>query len=76
MINTLTWKYSLAAGGANSGTWMGISKTLKVNNEDLLSVFYDKLQRRQVLYSLTSNGKECIKIRCWYEPAMSKYEHV
>ena len=58
MINTLTWKYSLAAGGANSGTWMGISKTLKVNNEDLLSVFYDKLQRRQVLYSLTSNGKE------------------
>ena len=29
---------------------MGIRKTLRVNNEDLLTVFYDKLQRRQVLY--------------------------
>lgn len=35
---------------------MGIRKTLKVNNEDLLTVFYDKLQRRQVLYALTSSG--------------------
>lgn len=58
LINTLTWKYSLASG-ANSGSMMGISKTLKVNNEDLLNIFYDKLQRRQVLYSMTSpNGKD------------------
>ena len=59
LISTLSWKYSLATGG--NSNMMGIRKTLKVNNEDLLTVFYDKLQRRQVLYALTSSsngGKE------------------
>ena len=55
LINTLTWKYSLASG---AGSYMGISKTLKVNNEDLLTIHYDKLQRRQLLFSLNSNGKD------------------
>ena len=54
LISTLSWKYSLATGG--NSNMMGIRKTLKVNNEDLLTVFYDKLQRRQVLYALTSSG--------------------
>ena len=58
LISTLSWKYTLATGSGNSGSMMGIRKTLKVNNEDLLTVFYDKLQRRQVLYGLTSSGKE------------------
>ena len=58
LISTLSWKYSLATGSGNSGSMMGIRKTLRVNNEDLLTVFYDKLQRRQLLYALTSSGKE------------------
>ena len=58
LISTLSWKYSLATGGGNSGSLLGIRKTLNVNNEDLLTVFYDKLQRRQVIYALTSSGKE------------------
>ena len=58
LISTFGWKYSLATGG--SSAMMGIRKTLRVNNEDLLTVFYDKLQKRQILYSLTSSsgGKE------------------
>ena len=58
LISTMSWKYSLATGGGSSGSMLGIRKTLNVNNEDLLTVFYDKLQRRQVLYALTSSGKE------------------
>ena len=58
LINTLTWKYSLASGGSGSSSYMGISKTLKVNNEDLLTIHYDKLQRRQLLFSMTANGKD------------------
>ena len=50
LISTLSWKYTLATSSGNSGSFMGIRKTLRVNNEDLLTVFYDKLQRRQVLY--------------------------
>ena len=45
LISTMGWKYTLATGSGNSGTMMGIRKTLRVNNEDLLTVFYDKLQR-------------------------------
>ncbi len=58
LISTLAWKYSLATRGSSAASLIGISKTLVVNNEELLTVYYDKLQKRQVLYSLTSSGKE------------------
>jgi hypothetical protein len=54
LISTLGWDYSLASNGR--AAMMGIRKTLTVNNEQLLTVFYDKLQRRQLLYSLTNSG--------------------
>ncbi|XP_059078932.1 teneurin-m-like isoform X2 [Tigriopus californicus] len=60
LVNKLNWEYLLATNGHN-GQMMGIKKTLKVNGENLLTIFFDKLQRREVFYSGTKS--ELIEVR-------------
>ncbi len=57
LIGEMSWQYSLATNGHASGgkMMMGIRKTLRVNGENLLTVFYDKLQKREVFY-VEKNG--------------------
>jgi len=66
LVSELSWQYSLATNGHASGgkMMMGIRKTLRVNGENLLTVFYDKLQKREVFYIEKSNQKkELLEIR-------------
>ena len=66
LIGEMSWHYSLATNGHASGgkMMMGIRKTLRVNGENLLTVFYDKLQKREVFY-VDKNGhkRELLEIR-------------
>ena len=50
-MNELRWEFTLARNGHN-GAMMGMKKTMNVNGEDLLTVHFDKLQKRQVFYKV------------------------
>lgn len=66
LISELSWQYSVATNGHASGgkMMMGIRKTLRVNGENLLTVFYDKLQKREVFYvEKNAMKKELLEIR-------------
>ena len=66
LIGEMSWQYSLATNGHASGgkMMMGIRTTLRVNGENLLTVFYDKLQKREVFYvEKNGNKRELLEIR-------------
>jgi len=52
LVNEISWQYSVTTNGhrANSDL-MNIRRTLKSNGENMLTVFYDKLQKREVIYA-------------------------
>ena len=60
LVNKLDWEYNLATNGHN-GQMMGIRKTMRVNGENLLTMYFDKLQRREVVYAGTKT--ELLEIR-------------
>ena len=60
LVNKVEWEYKPATNGHN-GQMMGIQKTMKVNGENLLTLFFDKLQRREVLYAGTKT--ELLEVR-------------
>ena len=55
LVGTARWEYLLSTnsggGGRGRGQMLGIKKQLQVNGETLLTVHFDKLQRRELLYS-------------------------
>ena len=67
LINEISWQYSVTTNGHRaSSDMMNIRKTLRANGENMLTVFYDKLQKREVLYSEDSLGQrkqELLEIR-------------
>ena len=60
LVGEFSWKYSvttngrgrsLGRGGSSASDMMNIRKTMVVNGKNLLTVFYDKLQKREVIYA-------------------------
>ena len=58
LVGEFSWKYSvttngrsLGRGGSSASDMMNIRKTMVVNDKSLLTVFYDKLQKREVIYA-------------------------
>ena len=60
LVGELSWQYSvttngrgrsLGRGGSSASDMMNIRKTMVVNGKSLLTVFYDKLQKREVIYA-------------------------
>ncbi len=60
LVAKLGWDYSLATNGHN-GQMIGIRKMMSVNGDTLLTVYYDKLQRREVLYA--GSKRELLEVR-------------
>ena len=60
LVGEFSWQYSVTTngrgrtigrGGSSASDMMNIRKTMVVNGKNLLTVFYDKLQKREVLYA-------------------------
>ena len=66
LLTKIAWEYSLQASGHDSNRQqqqlLGISKRLRVNGEVLLSVAYDKLQRRELLL-LADKTTEVLEVK-------------
>ena len=65
LVGEFSWQYSVTTngrgrsigrGGSSASDMMNIRKTMVVNGKDLLTVFYDKLQKREVLYAEETQG--------------------
>ena len=61
LVGELSWQYSVTTNGrgrsmgrggvsSSQSDMMNIRKTMVVNGKKLLTVFYDKLQKREVIY--------------------------
>ena len=62
LVSEAEWAFSLSRNGAGgSGQMLGIRKRLEVNGETLMTVHFDKLQRREVL--LRSGQRELLEVR-------------
>ena len=61
LVGEFSWQYSVTTngrgrggigrGGSSASDMMNIRKTMVVNGKSLLTIFYDKLQKREVLYA-------------------------
>ena len=60
LVGEFSWQYSVTTngrgrsigrGGSSASDMMNIRKTMVVNGKNLLTVFYDKLQKREVIYA-------------------------
>lgn len=57
LVREVGWDYSITMNGHRSSSdMMNIRKTMKVNGEKALTVYYDKLQKRQILYEEARRG--------------------
>ena len=60
-VGEFSWQYSVTtngrgrsigrSGSSSASDMMNIRKTMVVNGKKLLTVFYDKLQKREVIYA-------------------------
>ena len=79
LVGEFSWQYSVTTngrgrggrGGSSASDMMNIRKTMVVNGKNLLTVFYDKLQKREVIYAeetqvimftISCDKKHCVKI--------------
>ena len=66
LVGEFSWQYSVTTngrgrggigrGGSSASDMMNIRKTMVVNGKSLLTIFYDKLQKREVLYAEETQG--------------------